>query len=280
MSLFLPALISLSLPLSQTPLNRAWWWLTPVTCWQPPWSKWMASSQVLAVQCLIVSPFPQLLRWAQHCMVSRHIWMSLTCSLGEIASSGRQQVMPQFSHSYLTFNVILQNIHKKVWNKAESVLLGLTLSQPSLDYASVQKEKFALSPQWLKLMIIQALWVWKTNSCLVAFGLILYIHAAADVQSALHIQSPYFSADVCNYSTDLSNESKTADHMTPPPSLQFPPLFPQKPHSSLISSAAVSSLLCTATSVRIFFFCFCFAQFSKTGHLHYGWHLLEMTDED
>lgn len=225
LSLFLPALISLSLPLSQTPLNRAWWWLTPVTCWQPPWSKWMASSQVLAVQCLIVSPFPQLLRWAQHCMVSRHIWMSLTCSLGEIASSGRQQVMPQFSHSYLTFNVILQNIHKKVWNKAESVLLGLTLSQPSLDYASVQKEKFALSPQWLKLMIIQALWVWKTNSCLVAFCLILYIHAAADVQSELHIQSPYFSADVCNYSTDLSNESKTADHMTPPHLSSFPLCF-------------------------------------------------------
>lgn len=70
-------------------------------------------------------------------------------------------------------------------------------------------------------MIIQALWVWNTNSCLGTFGHTLYTSAAADEQSRLQFQSPHFSADVCNYSADLSNGSEAADHMTSPSPLRF-----------------------------------------------------------
>lgn len=74
-------------------------------------------------------------------------------------------------------------------------------------------------PLEMKVSIVPA--VTETNDysssvSLGTFGHTLYTCAAADEQSRLQFQSPYFSADVCNYSADLSNGSEAADHMTSP----------------------------------------------------------------
>lgn len=62
---------------------------------------------------------------------------------------------------------------------------------------------------------------YSSSVSLGTFGHTLCTCAAADEQSRLQFQSPYFSADVCNYSADLSNGSEAADHMTSP----SPPCF-------------------------------------------------------
>lgn len=161
-------------------------------------------------------------------MGSSHIWKALDRKLGILRPVDGNTMCP--SPSTPTCSLMWSSwIHLKVWNNAEVVLLDHWLFLLPLHSSNMRNEReFPLSLQWWKLMIIQAQWVWNTNSCLGTFGHTLGTCAAADERSRLQFQRPYFSADVCNYSADLSNGSEGGWSHDIPQS----PLFPQKPQPS------------------------------------------------
>lgn len=131
-------------------------------------------------------------KWAQHAMRSGHIWKWL-------AGKWTVTQCPLFASCTLIFSL-------KVLNKSESLahsaLLHEKIQKLSIVPASVETNDYSSSTTFAYKLVPESFWL--CSAC-----------AAVDEQPRLQVQSPHFSADVCNYSTDLSNGSEVGDHMTP-----------------------------------------------------------------
>jgi len=140
-----------------------------------------------------------------------------------------------------------------------------------------RKRKFPSSPQWRKLMIIQAPRVWNLNSRSATLRrLCRWAEQASLSQSPLLFFS--FSTDVCNYSADLSSGSEAAwSHDIPPP-----PTHPPAPTVSSETTAVVephSPRYTAGKPCSLLLLCiYLFSPPPPSSPFHYGRHSRPMAD--